>query len=383
MKKYAGPSTRAVHAGEIRPRVCGAVSLPIFQSATFESGDEDSYHDARYIRLSNTPNHDALHGKIAALEDSAAALVTASGMAAISSALLSCLKNGDHLIHQGSLYGGTHAFVTHDLPDLGITHTGVDPTRPETWDAARTPTTRVFYVESIGNPLMGVPDLAAVVKFCRAHDLIAIVDNTFATPVNFRPIPFGFDLVVHSCTKYMNGHSDIVAGSIAGSVRRIEAIKRKLDHLGGSLDPHACFLLHRGLKTLPLRMERHNANALAIARFLDGHDKVSRVYHPGLSGSPDGTRAEGVLAGFGGMLAFEVEGGVEAADRILARLAIPVIAPSLGGVESLITRPATTSHASLSREERIQCGIADGLVRMSVGIEDAEDLIADLDHALS
>jgi len=377
-----GPSTRAVHAGEIRPRVLGAVVLPVFQSAMSESPREGDDREGRYIRLSNTPNHDALHGKIAALEGSEAALVTASGMAAISTALLSFLRSGDRLLHQGALYGGTHAFVHRDLPALGIGHDAVDPARPETWKAALTPTTRAFYVETIANPLMTVPELDAVVAFCREHGLVSLVDNTFASPVNFRPVPFGFDVVVHSCTKYMNGHSDVVAGSVAGSAARVDEIRARLDRFGGSLDPHACFLLHRGLKTLPLRMERHNANALAVARFLEAHPRIERVLHPGLESSPDRSRARRFLSGCGGMLSFEVAGGTPAAERLFARVTLPVVASSLGGVESLITRPAVTSHAPLGPDERRRLGISDALIRFSCGIEDPEDLVNDLARAL-
>jgi cystathionine beta-lyase/cystathionine gamma-synthase len=370
-----------VHAGEIRPRVCGAVTLPVFQSATFEyAGGDDEI--LRYARLNNTPNHDALHAKIAALEEAEAAWVAGSGMAAISAALLSVLRGGDHLLHQETLYGGTHTLVHTDLAALGIGHAAVDSTRPETWAAALTPATRAFYVETIGNPLMTVPDLAAVVAFCREHGLVSIVDNTFASPVFFRPVPFGFDLVVHSCTKYMNGHSDVVAGCVAGSVARIESVASKLERLGSTLDPHACFLLHRGLKTLPLRMRRHADNALAVAGWLERHPRVSRVFHPGLPSSPEHERARRFLDGAGGMLSFEIEGDAAAADRFLRRLTVPVVASSLGGVESLISRPAVSSHAGLSAAERAQRGITDGLIRLSVGIEDAEDLIEDMACAL-
>lgn len=378
----SGPSTRAVHAGEASPRVRGAVALPIFQSATFEyAGGDDEV--LRYIRWNNTPNHEALHAKIAALEEAEAALVTASGMAAISAALLSVLGSGDHLLHQDTLYGGTHALIHKDLPRLGITQTGVDPTRPETWRDALTPSTRAFHVETIGNPLMTVPELEAVVAFCREHGLVSIVDNTFASPMYFRPVPFGFDLVVHSCTKYMNGHSDVVAGCVAGSTGRIEAIAGPLERWGATLDPHACFLLHRGLKTLPLRMERHQANALAIAAALETQPRVRRVHYPGLPSSPDHDRARRFLGGTGGMLSFELDGGAAEADRFLGRLRLAVVAPSLGGVESLVSRPAATSHAGLSTEDRARRNIAEGLIRFSAGIEDARDLIEDLDGALA
>jgi len=381
--KKTGLGTSAVHAGEVRPGIGGAVSMPIFQSSTFENDGDAGYHDVRYIRLNNTPNHDVLHAKLAVLEGAEAALVAGSGMAAISTTLMTFLSSGDHVMHQHALYGGTHSFIQHDLKDFGIDHGDVDPTRQETWEAIRTDRTRVFYVETLSNPLMTVPDLQAVVDFCRQHGIVSVIDNTFASPVNFLPIPFGFDLVLHSCTKYMNGHTDIVAGSIAGSAEKIAAIKHKLDHLGGTLDPHACFLLHRGMKTLPLRMRHQNKSALEMARFLAEQERVIRVNHPGLPGSPDHERAKTYLHGTGGMLSFEVEGGAAAADRMFSRLQLPIVAPSLGGVETLVTRPVTTSHAGLSAAELERANISEGLVRVSVGIEDTEDLIADFRRALS
>ena len=375
--------TKLIHAGEPDPLIGGAVAMPIFQSATFAYRGEQSYHDLRYIRLSNTPNHDALHQKLAAIENAEAALVAGSGMAAISATLLGLLRSGDHLLAQNCLYGGTHDLITADLPSLNISTDFIDPDEPASWREQLTPRTRAIYVETISNPLMAVPDLAAIAEFAAEHGLVSIVDNTFASPVNFRPAEAGFDLSLHSGTKYLNGHSDIVAGAIIGRAKLVERIARKLNHLGGVLDPHACFLLHRGMKTLAVRVRYHNESALKIARFLETHPKVRKVNYPGLETSPDHLRACDLLDGFGGMLSFELEGGLEAADRFISRATLPISAPSLGGVESLITRPATTSHSGMSAEERARAGIADGLIRLSVGLEATDDLVEDFTQALA
>jgi cystathionine beta-lyase/cystathionine gamma-synthase len=370
--------TRLVHDGE--PRILGAVSMPVFQSSTFVYGGEGNYHAVRYIRLNNTPNHLALHEKLAALEGAEAALVTASGMAAVSTVLLSLLQSGDHILVQRGLYGGTHDFVTRDLPPLGIQHTVIDAADPASWAEKLRPTTRAIYVESISNPLLDVADLPAVVAFARAHKLTSVVDNTFATPLAYRAVAEGFDLSLHSATKYLNGHSDLVAGAVLGSAARIEDVKRKLDHLGGTLDPHACVLLHRGVKTLALRFRWQCASALRIAEMLAAHSQVARVYYPGLATHPAHERAQRLFGGlFGGMISFELKSDP---DAFIKRLELPVCAPSLGGPESLITRPATTSHAGLAPDERRALGISDGLIRLSVGIEAPEDLLADLQQAL-
>jgi len=249
----------------------------------FETSGGEGYHDVRYIRLSNTPNHLALHAKLAALENAEAALVAASGMAAISSALLAVLSAGDHLLIQDSLYGGTHDFVTKDLPAFGISYDFVNADDARSWGKKVKPNTKVFYVETMSNPLVQVGDLLGAVEFARQHGLVTMTDNTFASPVNFRPAERGFDLSLHSCTKYLNGHSDIVAGAAIGKKDLVERVRHKLNHLGGSLDPHACFLLDRGIKTLAVRMRHHNESALTIARFLEGHKAVSAVNHPGLT----------------------------------------------------------------------------------------------------
>jgi cystathionine beta-lyase/cystathionine gamma-synthase len=380
---YSRIETKLVHAGEPQPRIAGAVEMPIFQSATYEYAGEGSYHDVRYLRTNNTPSQQALHAKLAALEGAEAALVTASGMAAISTTLFTLLSPGDHLLAQRCLYGGTHELLTREFPRLGIERDFIDADRPETWAALLRPNTRAIYVEAMTNPLLEVADLPAVVSFARAHGLLSIIDNTFASPINFRPIEAGFDLCLHSATKYLNGHSDIVAGAVAGRAATIERIRHKANHLGGALDAHAAFLLKRGMKTLALRVRYQNDSALRIAQFLAAHPAVARVNYPGLQSHPRHARARSLFAGFGGVLSFELKGAASGADELASRLRIPIVAPSLGGVHTLLTRPATTSHAGLSREERLSLGISDGLLRLSVGIESTEDLLEDFGQALS
>ncbi len=374
--------TKLIHGGEPRPNPSGAVVMPIYQSSTFLCDPTAGYHGNRYIRLNNTPNHDALHAKLAALENAEAALVMSSGMAAIATTLVTLLGGGDHMIAQSNLYGGTHTLLTHDLVDLGIGHTFVDAQRPETWRAAVRKETKVFYCETITNPLLEVGDLPAIARFAREHDLVSVIDNTFASPVNFNPIDHGFDLVIHSCTKSLNGHNDLVAGAVIGDAERVERIRHRLNHFGGALDPHACFLLHRGIKTLAVRMKHQNESAVRIARFLADHPNVLRVNYPALDAHPQFARARELFRGCGGVLSFEVKGGGEVAARLLTKVRIPLAAWSLGGVESLITQPATTSHAGLSSDERNALGISDALIRLSIGLEATEDLMADLDQAL-
>jgi len=375
--------TKLIHAGEPTPRILGSVSMPIFQSAMFEYAGETSYHDLKYIRLNNTPNHVALHEKLAALENAESALVTSSGMAAISTALLALLSNGDHLLAQDCLYGGTHTFVTRDLETFGISYDFIDGDNPQSWKEKLRPNTKVIYVETMTNPLLTVADHRGVVKFAKDNSLISLVDNTFASPVNFRPPEHGYDLSLHSCTKYLNGHSDIVAGAVIGRAGLVEKVKLRLDHLGGSLDPHACFLLHRGMKTLALRVRYQNESALKIATFLENHSAVAKVNYPGLASHRQHKRSQELFDGFGGMLSFELKGGVQAAKGFMKKTTLPVSAPSLGGVETLLTLPSTTSHAGMQPQERQALGITDGLIRMSVGIEATEDIIEDFANALS
>jgi len=375
-------ATKLIHAGEPQPLIEGAVSLPVFQSSTFEYSGQSKYDDLKYIRLNNTPNHTALHQKLAAIENAEAALVTASGMAAISTTLLALLQQGDHLLVQECLYGGTYDFIVNDLPKFGISFDFIDENDPASWAKLLQPTTRAVYVESMTNPLLGVIDLEAISAFAQEHKLVSIIDNTFPSPINFRPSEWGFDLSLHSCTKYLNGHSDIVAGAIIGRADLTAKILPKLNHLGGSLDPHACFLLHRGMKTLAVRMRYHNASAMKIAEFLANHPRVQKINYPGLQSHPTYERNQKLFDGFSGMLSFEIKGGVEAADHFMAALTLPIVAPSLGGVETLITRPATTCHSCLTPEERECLCVSDSLIRVSVGIENTDDLIADFDAAL-
>ncbi len=381
MTAKKGKSTEAIHAGSIHPRVKGAVITPIFQSSTYEYHGEN-YHDVGYMRLSNSPNHIVLGEKIARLESTEAALVTASGMASISAILFTVLGAGDHILVQDCLYGGTNTLLNNHFPRLNISHTPLDPQNPDSWAAMVRPETKAVYVETLTNPLVQVADLEGIATFARDHELVSIIDNTFASPVNFRPAEVGFDLILESATKYMNGHTDIIAGAVAGSREMIREIKLTLDHLGGVLDTHTCYLLERGLKTLPVRVRAQNASALRIASFLETHPKVSRVNYPGLESHPQHERARRLFEGFGGMLSFELVGGVNEALAFLDRLTIPAHAASLGGVESLIVIPAVSSHGGVSPEERARSGISDALIRFSVGLEEVEDLLGDLNRAL-
>lgn len=382
-KAFKHLETKLIHAGEPEPRIQGAVSMPIFQSAMFEYTGEASYHSIRYLRLNNSPNHIVLHQKLAALENAEAAVVTASGMAAISTSLLTVLSSGDHLLAQDSLYGGTHDLITKDFPAFGISYDFIDADKPDSWKAKLRPNTRAVYVETITNPLLKVGDLKGIVEFAKAHGLVSLIDNTFASPVNFRPPEWGFDLSLHSGTKYLNGHSDIVAGAVIGRADLVEKITHKLNHLGGTLDPHACFLLHRGMKTLAVRVRYQNDSALKIAQFLERYPAVAHVNYPGLESHPRYQRARELFNGCSGMLSFELRGGIQAAERFMKNTTLPIIAPSLGGIETLVIRPAATSHSGMSPEDRRQMGISDSLIRVSVGLEATEEIVEDFDRALT
>lgn len=374
--------TLAVHGGEARPGPHGSVVFPIYQGTVYSLTPGADYHDIQYLRLNSTPSQQYLHGKLAALEGAEAAVATSSGMAAITTTLLAFLKQGDHFLAARGLYGGTHDFITQRAGDLGVSFTLIDAQRPESWEAAATDRTRLILVETISNPLMRVPPLREVVAFARAKGLVAAIDNTFASPVNCRPLALGFDVSMHSATKYLNGHSDLCAGCVLGSEETVTRVRKTLNLLGGSLDPHAGYLLARGSKTLALRVRAQNENALAIARFLADHPKVEEVNYPGLETHPDHRHARELLAGFGGMLSFRLRGGLPAVERLIGAMRLPTYAPSLGGVETLMVRPAASSHAALDPEERRSLGVADDLLRMSVGIEHRDDLLADLRQAL-
>lgn len=382
MSRYDRLDTKLVHAGEPRPRLGGAVTMPIYQTSTFEQDSDTPYEDIRYARLSNTPNHDVLHAKLAALEGGEAALVTSSGMAAISTTLLTLLRPGDHIIAQRCLYGGTHDLVTKDLADLGIEHSFVDGDDVEEWARVLRPTTRIFYCESLTNPLLELADFPSIVSFCQSHGLVSVIDSTFTSPVCFRPLEHGFDVVLHSATKYLGGHSDVVAGAVIGRSDVVEHVRQKLNHLGASLEPFGCFLLHRGLKTLGLRVRHQAVTATTLAHFLTKHEAIATVYHPSLTTHPQQARARALFDSMGGVLSFTLKDTAVPVERFIKKLDLPVYAPSLGSVESLVTRPARSSHAGMSAQAREERGISDGLIRLSVGLEAASDLMMDLHQAL-
>ncbi|HEX4656207.1 MAG TPA: PLP-dependent transferase [Streptosporangiaceae bacterium] len=374
--------TVAVHGGERWPGPEGSVVFPIYQSTVFSVEPGTGYHDISYIRLSSNPSQRYLHDKLAALEGAQAAVATASGMAAVTTALLSVLQAGDHLLASDCLYGGTHDFLTHHADDLGWRYSFVDVHRPATWAAARTPQTKVFLAETITNPLIRVGLLDEIASFARREAILTVIDNTFASPVNFRPLAAGFDLCFHSATKYLGGHSDLAAGAVMGNADLIDRVRRTLNHYGGSLDPHAGFLLARGIKTLALRVRAQNENAMALADFLAGHPEVAAVSYPGLASHPDHAHAAKLLSGFGGMLSLRLRGGAAAAETLLGAVRLAYPAVSLGGVETLITQPAITTHAGMQAEDRERLGITEDLIRVSCGIEGQRDLIADFSQAL-
>jgi len=375
--------TAAVHAGEGRDASHGSIAMPLYQSSTYELGEDLEFDDIRYVRLNNTPNQQAVSRKLAALESCEAGLVTPSGAAAVSMALLAHLERGDHVIAQEGVYGGTRKLLDSLEATHGIRVTYVAGDDVEAWEQARTEKTRVLYVESLTNPCLDIAALDEAVVFARRHRLVSIIDNTFPTPINLRPAELGFDVVVHSASKSLNGHSDVVAGAIVGAQGPIERVRRFMNRMGVCLDPRACYLLMRGLKTLPLRMQAQNANGLALAKHLSLREDVERVRYPGLEGDPAYPAARRWFSGFGGVVTFTPKGGLARAQAILEKLRLPRIAPSLGGVETLICRPANTSHAGLPAATRESLGVTDAMLRVSLGIEAIEDLIEDFDQALA
>lgn len=378
--RRAGLSTLAVHAGAAPPEPGAPLVAPLVSSATFYGPATDST-EVLYGRYGNTESHQRLTAKLAAMEGAEAALAVGSGMAAIALTILTFARSGDHIVAADSLYGGTLTLLAHDLPRLGIQTTFVDPFGG--WEAAVRSDTRLLFMEVPVNPTLRVPDPRPVVRVARERGIPLVIDATFATPVNFRPVEHGVDVVVHSGTKYLGGHSDLVAGVVAGPADVIETTRERLKSFGPNLDPHALWLLDRGIKTLAVRVQRQNDTALSLARWLAGHPAVRAVHYPGLESHPDHATARDLLDGFGGMLAFVVDGGDDAARAVLDRFELIAAAPSLGGVESLASMPAFTSHTGLDPEARRALGIDDGFIRLSVGIEDESDLRADLDAALS
>ncbi len=370
-------NTLCVHAGSRSDRGPG-VNNPVEPSSAFAYLDAD---EPRYPRYFNTPAQAALVERLCALEHAADGLLFSSGMAAISSVLFALLRNGDHAILQRDLYGGTHQLVTTAFARHGIAYDLV-PATPEAFAAALRPETRLVYVESPSNPLLRITDLAATAAFAREHGLVSVIDNTFASPVNQNPIDLGIDLVVHSGTKYLGGHSDLCCGVALGDGALIGRVRDTARLLGGSLNALTVHLLERSLKTLALRVERQNANALELAKRLRAQPGIARVHHPGLAEHPDHALARRQMRGYGGMLAFELDD--DAPDTVAFQRALRLVSPavSLGGVESLICAPALTSHRGLSTAERAAQGLTERLLRLSVGVEEVDDLHADLVQAL-
>jgi cystathionine beta-lyase/cystathionine gamma-synthase len=376
--------TRLIHAGrpshQSGPAFEGAIVTPIFQTSTYHDATEAAgpYDAVRYTRLSNGPQHLVLHERLAALTGCERALTSASGMAAISATLLAL---GGRVFCSRHLYGGTMRLVTHELPRLGVHCDLASGDDIAAWRDEIHPDTRVLYVEAISNPTNVVLDLPAVVALGNELGLVTVIDSTFASPINLLPAQLGFDLEIHSATKYLNGHSDVIAGVVAGRADLIGQILPLQNHLGGSLDPHALFLLERGLKTLALRVRHQNASALTLARALAAHPAVTMTTHPGLHPTRIPTSMRSHLRGFGGMFSFDVGDGARAV-RVLGALRIATHAPSLGGPETLVTRPVATSHVSMALSHREALGIGEGLIRVSVGLEHVDDLIADFTEAL-
>lgn len=385
-----GARTLAIHAGEPRRHgVAAAVVTEVCHSSTFtfaSSGEMKRWAEGKgnsyiYTRYGN-PTLRVAEGKIAALEVAEAGVVTSSGMAAISSALLGALKQGDELIATAQLYGGTYRLMRDLFPDMGITVKHVR-TSLEGIENLVTSKTKVLYVETPTNPTLRLVNLEKAAAFAKRHGLVSIVDNTFATPILQRPLQLGFDMVVHSATKYLGGHSDIIAGAAVGSQKWMDRVRHMVIYLGGSMDPGAAYLLIRGMKTMGVRVQQQSANAMVVASFLEKHSKVARVHYPGLKSHPDHALAKKQMKGFGSMMAFDLKGGLPAARRFCDRVQLFLLAASLGGVESLVVLPVYSSHYRMSAEELQSAGVTPGTVRVSIGLEDAEDLIADLKQALA
>ena len=378
--KAYGLSTRAVHAGMPQLAPGDPVTTPILQSSTFIN-DVVPDGDVQYTRYQNNPTQEAVARRLAALEGSEAALVVASGMAAISLSLLAFLNAGDHVVAAQGLYGGTLKLLDVDLPRLGIDTTYV--AHGGRWaPPMKRKTTRVVLLETISNPTLRVLDIRPIAQLAQERGIAVIVDNTFATPVLFRPLEHGADVVIHSATKYLGGHSDVTAGVVAASQPVIEEVLQKARSFGPALDPHLAWLLERGVKTVAVRVERQCRNSLGLARALEKHPRLRAVIHPGLESHPDHALASELLSAYGGMLSIVVDGGDRAAEQVMRRLRLIRVAPSLGSVDSLASMPVHTSHKHMSEAERRALGIEPGFIRISIGIEDEADLLADLEQAL-
>lgn len=377
-KSNQGLNTICTHTGEVKDeQFQGAVS-PIYMSSSYAFMDVDV---KRYPRYFNTPNQEGLSKKIAALEKTEAGMIFGSGMAAVSTTLLAFLRSGDHIVLQETLYGGTYNLVVEEFDKYGITYTFTEDLSEAAFAKAITPQTKVIYIETPSNPLMKVTDMEMVSALAKKHGIVTMIDNTFASPVNQNPKDFGIDIMIHSATKYMGGHSDICAGAVAASQEHIDRIWNLGKNLGGSLSDLMVWMLERSIKTMALRVKAQNRNAKKLAKWLDKKEEIDKVYYPGLKSHPDYALAKKQMSGFGGMMSFELAPHIDAEEF---QKALKLIKPSmsLAGVESTMLCPAQTSHFLLGEEERAKQGIADGLIRFSVGIEEKKDLMADIDQAL-
>ena len=379
-------ASNAVHSGT--QHIEGAVNTPIFQSSTYKLTDEryagwaaGAQHTLLYARLSSV-NSEACVEKICALEGAEDGELFASGMAAISTTLMGLLSQGDHIVASSDVYGGTYGLMTEELPRFGISTTMADMQDPSSYEAAIQENTKILYIETITNPVIKICDITAMAEIAKRHNLLLIIDNTFASPWGCQPISMGADLVIHSTTKYLGGHSDIIGGAVVGRADLISQMFIKKVHFGGSPDPHNCYLLERGMRTLAVRMPVHCANAAIVAKRLEAHKLVEVVHHPTLASHPDYEVATRMIPKGTGMLAFTVKGGDEAALIFMRTLNIIFEATSLGGVESLVECPFNSSHMFVPEEVRIAAGLGAGFVRMSLGIEDVEDLWDDISQAL-
>jgi cystathionine beta-lyase/cystathionine gamma-synthase len=364
----------------------GPMALPIYQTSTFEVTDNDEQlrvtgSDSYYTRYGN-PTNSVAEKTVAALEGVDAALTFSSGMGAITTTIMALLKGGDHIVAQRDVYGGTHKFLSQWLPKFGVETTFVDTTDYQQHEKAIRPNTKLLYVESPTNPTIRVVDLQRIASLAKQHGLISMVDSTFGTSINQRPAEYGLDLIMHSGTKYLGGHTDLICGVVAGRKELIDKILATRTTIGNCMDPHASWMLVRGMKTLAVRVARQNENALRVAEFLEQHAKVRRVHYPFLKSHPQQALARAQMSGGGGMVSFEVDGTGEDARRVSEALRLFTLAPSLGGVESLVCIPVLTSHLSVPEEERRKMGVTDQMLRLSVGIENAHDLMADLENAL-
>ena len=376
-----GLSTIAIHGTPHRRADWSPVAPSLHQSTTFVNpiGSDD---EVLYSRYGNNPNQVDLARKYAMLEGADAAIFVSSGMGATALAHLAVLRPGDHLISSTWIYGGTQKLFDEELGRFGIDVTYVSPDQARLWRKSVRKSTRAIFVETPTNPLMRVIDLAPIAYVAEEYGLALLVDATFASPINFRPLEHGADVVITSATKYLNGHSDVIAGAVAGSTSFVEEVTRLMRIWGQAIDPHAAWLIDRGMRTLSVRMERHNSNGIAVAQWAEQHPAISRVHYPGLPSHPNHAHAKAVLTGFGGMLGLELKGGAKAAERMLKRLKLIAHAPSLAGVETLVSEPRLTSHKGIGADGRTKMGIPDGFLRLSCGIEDPQDIIGDLEQAL-